>query len=524
MRKPLRQAPVGARVSVTRSTPAPVAGWNSRDSIANMKPTDAVMLDNVFPTSSDVKLRKGSAAHVTGVGDEVETLIAYKPESGTQSLWGFAGGGIYNVSSAGAVGAAAVTGLTSDRWQCTNFKTTAGNFLLCVNGADNMRTYDGSAWTTITGASTPAITGVDTDDLIHVNIFKERPWYIERASMNVWYPAVGAFAGALTKLPLQSVFKRGGYLMAMGTWTIDGGSGLDDLAVFVSSEGEAAVYQGTNPASAATWALIGVFNIGKPIGRRCMQKLGGDLLIITTDGVVPASRAFIKGRSEGSAVAITDRIQGGMAEAVSLYGANFGWEITPYPEGPALIVNVPSEPQRQFVMNTVTKAWCRFIEKDASPGWEANCFEEFNGALYYGMNGEVRKAWTGTSDLALPIVGELVQAFNYFGNRNQIKQYTLLQPIIGWDSNPAQILIGVDVDFDIVTPANEITLPQSTGGVWDTGLWDTAVWGGEATLKKAWYSANGVGYAAALHLKVTSTSANVSLASVSYVFQPGGVL
>jgi hypothetical protein len=518
MRVPTQQNRTKARVAVTRSVPAPVKGWNSRDSIANMDPLDAVVLDDWFPTTSDVKLRKGSASHVTGITGEVETLIAFKPETGSQSLWGWANSAIYNVSSAGAVGAAAVSGLTSIRWQVVNFKTTAGNFLLCVNGADSMRTYNGTTWTTITGASSPAITGVDTDDLIHVNVFKERPWYIEKASMNVWYPAAGAFSGALTKLPLQSVFKRGGYLMAMGTWTLDSGSGMDDLAVFVSSEGEAAVYQGNNPASAATWALIGVYNIGKPIGRRCMQKLGGDLLIITTDGVVPASRAFVKGRSEGTAVAITDRIQGGMSEAVSLYGGNFGWEAVLYPEGPALIVNVPSEPQQQFVMNTVTKAWCRFT------AWEANCFEEFNGALYYGMSGAVRKAWTGTADVTAQIEGELVQAFNYFGNRNQIKQFTMLQPIIGWDSNPAQILIGVDVDFDITDPTNSITLPQSTGGVWGTGLWGAAVWGGEPTLKKAWYSASGLGYAAALHLTVSSTAANVSLASVSYVFQPGGVL
>lgn len=488
-----------------------------------MKPTDAVVLDNWFPTASDVKLRDGSAEHVTGITDgadpvEVDTLITYKPPSGLQELFGFADDSLYEFSSAGAVGAAIDTGLTSDRWQCVNFTTSGGNFLLCVNGSDEMLTYNGTTWTTINAASTPAITNVDTDDLIHVNVFKERPWYIEKASMSVWYPAVGAFAGALTELPLGSVFKRGGFLMAMGTWTLDGGQGLDDLAVFVTSEGEVAVYQGTNPASASTWAQVGIFNIGKPIGRRCIQKLGGDLLIITTDGVVPASRAFVKARAEGSAIAITDRIQGGMSDAVSLYGGNFGWEATLYPEGPALIVNVPSEPQQQFVMNTVTKAWCRFT------GWEANCFEEFNGALYFGTLGEVRKAWTGTADLGLEIEGELVQAFNYFGNRNQTKQFTMLQPIIGWDSNPAQILIGVDVDFDITDPANEITLPESTGGVWDTGLWDVAVWGGEPTLKKAWYTISGVGYAAALHLKVSSTAANVSLASVSYVFQPGGVL
>ncbi len=519
MRTAIRQNTARARIAQTRPVPAPVAGWNARDSVANMPSTDAVVLDNWFPTTSDVKLRKGSAQYVTGVADgadpvDVQTLIAYKPVSGNQELFGFADDSLYDFSSSGAVGVAIDTGLSNALWQCTNFTTSGGNFLLCVNGADEMETYDGTNWTVINGASTPAITNVGTDDLIHLNVFKERVFYIEVASMNAWYSAAGAFAGALTKLPLGSVFKRGGYLMAMGTWTLDGGQGIDDYAVFLTSEGEVAVFQGTNPAS--TWALTGIFNIGKPIGRRCTQKLGGDLLIITTDGVVPASRVFVKDRAEG--IAITDKIQGAMAEAVALYGDNSGWEATLYPEGPALLVNVPSEPQQQFVMNTVTKAWCRFT------AWEANCFEEFDGELYFGTLGEVRKAWIGTSDLGDSIEGELVQAFSYFGNRGQLKQFTMVQPIIGWDSNPAQILMGIDVDFDIVTPASEITLPESSGGVWDTGLWDVAIWGGEPTLKKAWYSVTGLGYAAALHLNVSSTAANVSLAAVNYVFQPGGVL
>ena len=38
-----------------------------------------------------------------------------------------------------------------------------------------------------------------------------------------------------------------------------------------------------------TWSLIGVFDIAAPIGRRCFQRYGNDLLVITVEGVYALS-------------------------------------------------------------------------------------------------------------------------------------------------------------------------------------------------------------------------------------------
>jgi len=43
----------------TASITAPIGGWNARDSIAEMPPTDAVTLTNMYPTPTDVTLRSG---------------------------------------------------------------------------------------------------------------------------------------------------------------------------------------------------------------------------------------------------------------------------------------------------------------------------------------------------------------------------------------------------------------------------------------------------------------------------------
>lgn len=43
----------------TTSVPAPIGGWNARDSQANMNPMDAIQLVNWYPTPTDVTMRKG---------------------------------------------------------------------------------------------------------------------------------------------------------------------------------------------------------------------------------------------------------------------------------------------------------------------------------------------------------------------------------------------------------------------------------------------------------------------------------
>lgn len=524
----LRQAarrtnPGRQRTSVTRSQSAPTRGWNTRDSIADMEPGFANVLDNYFPMTAEVKLRKGSAEHVTDIVDgsmasiDVETLAVYKPETDAQVMFAWAGTAAYNVTAAGAVGAAVLSSLSNARWQFTNFSTSGGHFLIAVNGADLLRLYDGATWTAIDGASVPPITVATTSTLVNVFVFKERVWYIQKDTLTLWYAAVGAFAGALTAFQLRSVAKDGGYLVAGGSWTRDAGSGPDDFLVLVTSEGEVIVYQGINPAS--DFALVGVYKTGKPIGRRCLLKYAGDLLIITTDGVIPVSRLVARERKE-QGVAITEIIQGSMADAVASYSGNFGWELCLYSEASMLLLNVPVDANKQqFVMNSYTKAWCRFLE------WNANCFAEMDGELYYGMLGEVRQAWTGTADVAAAIRGEVVFNFTYFGDRGNIKQTTLLRPIMRFDVTPLSVKVAIDADFNIQPPSSEIVNVSESGSVWDVAEWDEGFWGGDPVVRSFWLSATVVGYALAFHtITESSQCAWLSISSVDIAFKRGSTL
>lgn len=517
MLKPMRSRGVRVATLNTESMPAPIGGWNQRDSLADMEPTDAVILDNFFPMASDVRLRDGFTNHITGITGAVNTLCAYNSPTANK-LFGAAGANIYNVTTAGAVGAAVVTGQTSDQWQHVNFSTPGGSFMYLANGSDSMQLYDGTAWTTVDAASTPAITGVTTSTIIHLNVFKTRIWMVERSSMRVWYLPVNSIGGAASSLDFSSIFKLGGYLMAMGTWSLDAGQGLDDYAVFITSQGEVAVYKGTDPASASTWSLVGVFVIGAPIGRRCLEKFAGDLLMIGRDGLVPMSQALMSSRVN-SKIALTDKIQEAVSEATTAYGGNFGWQTVLYPAENMLLVNVPisSTESHQHVMNTITKAWCRFT------GWNATCWERFNDLIYFGTNGGVKLAWSGQSDNNANINAEALQAFHYFGNNGQIDLFTMVRPVLSANGTPG-ISVGVNVDFDVSSPVSIPTFSSNPAAIWDAAIWDADIWSGDYVIKKDWVSVNAYGKCAAIHIKTASRSTKLKWAATDFNFQPGGFL
>ena len=121
MRQPARRKGTGPRqnVSVSKSYPAPLGGWNDRDALADMPPTDAIILENWFPKTSYLEIRGGSSNHVTGITGNVSTLAVYNGLNGTNKMFGSTSAGVFNMSSAGAVGAS-VASRTNGKHQCLN--------------------------------------------------------------------------------------------------------------------------------------------------------------------------------------------------------------------------------------------------------------------------------------------------------------------------------------------------------------------------------------------------------------------
>jgi hypothetical protein len=357
------------------------------------------------------------------------------------------------------------------------------------NGADTPRRWDGSAW------SSNTLSGITGTAAVNVAVFKGRIWLVESGTLNPWYLAVGAVQGTATEFPLQGVFKRGGFLMAIGTWSLDAGAGPDDIIAFVSSRGEVAVYSGVDPATDFT--LKGVYTVGPPIGRRCLTEVGGDLMLVSVDGVLPLSQALVVERGVQQGVAITRNIQPVISQSTRDWGANFGWQLQSYPRGTAAILNVPvaaGSGQRQYVMNTVTGAWCRYL------GQESNCWEVFNDSLYFGGNdGIVYAADSGGSDAGVPIEYDLRTAFNYFSARGKLKRWTMCRPLLTTDG---VVTPGLAINTDFETDA-EISVPsdlQVAQAQWDAAIWDVDLWAVEERVVRDWRVVHGSGYCASVRM------------------------
>lgn len=506
-RMPMRQrSNMGSRTSQGSSMPAPVGGWDAVSPLAKMPPDRAIVLDNWFPQPGYIEVRNGHQTHAAGMGTgPVETLMAYNGLTDASSkLFAVANNSIYDITTSGMVGAASVSGLSTNRWQYVNF-TNASNlhYLWCCSGVDTPQYYDGSSWATptITG------TGISSSDFINVCVHKNRLWFCISGTMNAAYLAVDAIQGAATKFPLGSIMSKGGYLVTIATWTHDAGNGPDDYIVFMSSRGQAAVYSGTDPGS--DFALVGVYDMGSPLGYRCLTKVAGDLAFVGIDGVLPFSLARAQDRGAAATVAITANINNAMNAAARSYGTNFGWELVPYPKGTRAILNVPiqeNQTQHQYVMNTLTGAWCRFT------GMNANCWVVFQDDLYFGGNeGAVYQADTTAMDQGQPIDAIGQGAYSFYGNRGNSKEFRMIQPSITTDSNTIPA-IGLSTDFKDNAILGTPSSASTASALYDTAIYDTDVYPVESRNVSNWTGISGVGQAASIHFRVkTGLESGVSL-------------
>lgn len=400
-----------------------------------------------------------------------------------------------------------------------------GTYVITKTGASTftyvMATTPASNATVVGAYTITGITGVNSNTFSNVNLFKNRLYFTKNNSLSFYYLDVESISGAATEFPLGAFYRNGGYIQAMGTWTLDAGYGVDDFAVFVTNMGEILVYQGFNPSDANNWAMKGLWQMGQTFSRRCFFKWGGDLLLMTQDGLLPLTSALQSDRLDPR-INLTDKIYYAVSLACSAYASNFGWQINFLAESNMLILNIPTNSgMEQYVMNTINKSWARFT------GIEAYCFTVSGDQdMHFGGDGYVGLYFSGFSDNGNNIIGNCQQAYNYFDSRGQNKRFTLVRPIFQTDNGLPTVLCGISTDFDTVPLTNQLAFnPQTLSiGVWDTGKWDQCNWGGGLVTTKYWQGVTGIGFAASINMNVASQGIDLHWASVDYVMERGGVL
>jgi len=466
----------------------------------------ALLMENFFPQPDGLVMRDGNTAHVTDFTQPVERLHVHAATNGGESLWGTTVNGIYDCTIAGTMPAVSMA-LTNGKTISSSIATGAGNYLMLVNGTDTLKQYDGTSWTSV-----PTFGGTATSIYSYVETYRQRLFFVKRNSLEIEYLAANSISGTATNYPLGALFRLGGYIVALGTWTVDGGVGPEDSLAAVSNKGEVVIYSGADPA---TWSLKGVYFIGRPLGETPMFKYGGDLLVLTENGVFPLSSA-IQSTAIDRQKAVTGDIKPVLTRAAQSFRVNQGWQIISNPAVPYLMVNIPSTPVRkQAVMHAQTGAWTLFS------GWEALYFARVANEMYFSTNNGVYRV-NGFNDNGANITGKFIQASSRLGY-NTNKKIEIVRPFLNSNGGFTYSL-GISCNFVNPKELSQITPhPESTPSDWGSGLFGEAIWGGDIGITQDWVS-TGDEYSLwkAIYFKVVTNSSRIFYYGSDLAFNVGG--
>lgn len=528
-KKPARASKVpSTRTARTHTIPAPTSGLNQRDPISAMPPLFALNLTNFIATPQGCSVREAYRVRNTGLPSYVKTLATYTPSDGTSNkIFAWSNTSIYDVSNPGAVGAAVVTGLTNAIWNTVNMSTTADQYLVCANGTDAVRHYDGTAWTTWVNDATPTlpgeIDGVSVNTLNHPITHQRRLWFVQENSSKGWYLPIDSLGGTAAAIEFGASFPRGGRLAQLASWSLDGGQGIKNFLAAVSSNGDLVIYEGTDPSSSADWSISATWKLAPPTTDDCLYPYGGDLLYNSVDGLMPLSQYM---QNKQTVVALSDSIRTVFsALAESLNGLD-GWSTNYITNKNLILVNVPQiNPLKniQLVYNTVTEGWSLFT------GWPAQCFTSLGTSHYFGGFQEVCTAFVGYKDGAdatgeggsiYTATGQ--QAFNYIDDVATNKHFTAARINLTTASGSPIILLGANTDFETTPPANIGVAIPITQSLYDVAFWDQGEWVGGLTNYNAWQSVSASGYCVSVTVAV-SVLAAANWVSTDLVFERGGI-
>ncbi len=514
--------------------PAPTAGIDSISNLYGMDPRSAIATTNIDATFAGLKVRPGHAEYANGfLGNGVQTLLPFKgamDDGSEDRLFCADSDGLYDISASTTTPVQDIEWLSkpSAAGRCSFSQATndgGAHFLLVADEANGLQVYTESTglWTV------PSITGPAAGALgiVFVMSWKNRIWYIEKNSTSAWYSDVGTFFGTLTEFNFGSRFRYGGILAALYDWTLDSGEGPDDYLVAVSSGGDVIVYAGTDPSSSSTFGIIGLWFIGAmPFGRRIGNLYGGDLLLLSTYGLVSLG-AIVSGVDPFSLEAsLSWKIQADVARLMRRQKDAFGWEIKIHPSISRLVIGTPqeaSQPYVQFVYDLNLKAWSIWT------GQPILTSEEYKAEFYSGATED--KVWkiTGTVDdvtLAAPVPKQidwqLLTSYNDFEQPERFKKVHFIRPIFITESVPSYN-VEARYDYDLAPLPTPVSAAGGTLGIWDTGLWDTAVWGGELVPAQPPVGSSGQGKTVAIALHGKS-QVDTILIAIGVMWSDGGLL
>jgi len=509
--------------------PAPNGGINVVDMLAATPQFDSIYQYNLIPAQYGCRARTGITQWGTTIGTGgVNTILPYNGSvSANDKLFAAGKNGIFDITIVGQVNPAALIVFptidsNSGFGTSTAVATLAGTYLLYTDESNGYYVYtEGTGWAKPTqGAGATQINNVDPATFVWVVSHKERVWFVQRNTATAWYLATGAVFGAATQFNFGNKFRRGGYLVGLYTWTLDGGTGIDDYLVAISSSGDVLIYQGTDPSVATSWSLVGEWYIGPPpAGRRNVSAFGGDLYVLSSYGLLPLSKLIAGVLIQNQTEYVSRKISPLINSIMTALRTTLGWEVRLVPSENLLLISTPplaNYPRQQFVQSLNTQGWAIYRDLPYNTG------NSWNGAFYIGdTNGSVY-LHTGNTDLGLAIKWSMLSSFQEYEETGRYHRVHIIRPVFLSLASPS-FAVQVKYDYDLSEVLAPVSSGLLSGALWDVGLWDVGLWGGGSAPISVVRGGAGLGRAMAVGLNGSSTS-DTTLLRFDLMFDTGNYL
>jgi hypothetical protein len=511
---PIRALHKGRPAAMVAHFAAPLKGLSHDTELETTDPLLASILTNWVTEHDRITVRPGYIKMgQIAANTPISTMLPYYGEP--TKLAAAAGASIYDLS-----GAQISTGYGSDQWSWVSFANlSTTDYTIMVNGVDGVWSWDGTTFVNESAGITVPVgeTWINVAKFDKVLSHMNRLWFADSINLAVYYLPIQQKAGALDLLPLNVLFKRGGHIEAILTWSLDGGKGLDDALAIFSSNGEVAIYSGVDPGS--DFKLVGIFRFDAPMSKDSVVNFGGDLYAMISTGFVPMTTMI---RAETEQLGKSDLSVMKEFESVSKTQRDeYGWQVMLNQHTNHAICNMPlgNGQYQQLVRRMPDQVWTKWS------GVPARCWGWIDNHAYFGSNdgGIYRGGTEYLNDAGKAIDADVRFAWSNYKSVLK-KSFKMLRLYAITDGMPRPYM-DIEVDYNVVPPTNQpdISFGPSGGADWDAAVWDVDYWASTAVAKQNWQGVSGLGRVGAIRVRVSVSGCTFSLAGADVLYELGGL-
>ena len=503
------------RVAALQHIQAPLKGLSLVSKLVQGDPLTAPILDNWIVEEDRITCRAGSKLmRAISPGRPVVCLVPFYGDN--SKLAAATDGKLYDILT----GTLIKDGFSSDDWHWTAFSNLSStDFTVMVNGKSGVWSWDGAAMVSEAVTAPSGASHIVPAQFQIVVSHMNRLWFADSSNLAVYYLPLQQKSGEVKELPLNAIFKRGGSVRAIYTWTVDGGMGLDDQLVIFSTNGEAAIYGGTDPDTDMT--LTGVYRFDSPMSKHAVVQYGGELYVLISTGLVPMSTLM---RAESENLGKQDRsVYSMFASTTRTMRDRSGWGVILNPSSGRIICNLPLGAQNTY------RQMVRFMPAPVWASWSnlpARCWGWIDNRMFFGSDTgriyELNPAFL-SDDGNQPIKVDVQSAWSSF-RTPAIKHFKMIKPYLITDGMPRP-LVDIRTDYDDRAPFNQPDVTQgSAGSEWDISDWDEAEWAQAVVRRGNWNGVAAIGVVGAVRMTALVRNCTFSLAGWDVLYEPGSAI